>query len=291
MSQRSTEVRVGIAVILAAVILILAVLWIGDFRVSRKTVSYTVYFDEVGGLGTGDPVTVAGLTMGKVGPMSFEGGRVKVDILLEPVATLRSDGFVEIRSVGLMGEKFVYISAGTKGEILPPGSVIQGRYEAGLTEMTMGMEQVFAEVQALSQSLRRILSTEEDTHTVGETLTRLNDLTAELLILIRDNKEDVRNTAKSLRLAADNLNEVFGPRKQEIAAGIDKLTRAAGSLDTLSQKLNTVATDVEQGKGTLGMLVKDRQLYEQMQSTISNVDSLIRDIREHPERYINLKVF
>ena len=291
MSQRSTEVKVGIAVILAAVILILAVVWIGDLRVSRKTVAYTVYFREVGGLGPGDPVTVVGLTMGKVGPMDFENGRVKVQILLEPKVTLRSDAMIEVRSVGLMGEKFVYISPGTTGEILPPGSVIEGRYEVGFSEMATGMEQVFAEVQMLSQSLRRILAVEETTHAVSQTLTRIDRLTEELLVLINENKEDVRGTAKSLRLAADNLNEVLGPRKQEIGTTIDRLNRAAGSLDSLSQKMNVVATDLAEGKGTLGMLVKDKQLYEDMRSTIANVDSLINDIRQHPERYINLKIF
>jgi ABC-type transporter Mla subunit MlaD len=53
MEGKSTDVKVGITVILAAIILILGILWIGEFRLSRKWASYVVYFDEVGGLSSG----------------------------------------------------------------------------------------------------------------------------------------------------------------------------------------------------------------------------------------------
>jgi phospholipid/cholesterol/gamma-HCH transport system substrate-binding protein len=291
MSQRATDVKVGVAVILAAVILILGIAWIGEFRMNRRWVSYSVYFPEVGGLNSGDPVTVAGLEMGKVGAMTFEGGRVKADLLLEPRAVLKTDCSVEIRSIGLMGEKFVYIVPGTAGEVVAPGATIEGKYKAGLTEMTIMMEDVFDEVRVLSQSLRKIIATEEDTHTLGESLTRLNQLADELLVLIRENKDDLRSTAKSVRQVSDNLNDIVGTRKKEITDGIDKMARASASLDSLVTSLRMMAAGLERGDGTLGMLVKDRALYEELEAAVGNLDALIKDIREHPERYIKVKIF
>jgi phospholipid/cholesterol/gamma-HCH transport system substrate-binding protein len=291
MNTRSTDVKVGIAVIAAAVILILGVAWIGQFRMSRHYTSYTVYFQEVGGLNPGDPVTVAGLEMGKVGPMAFEGNRVKTSLLLDPKITLRQDCSVKIRSVGLMGEKFVYIVPGKTGEVIPPGSVIQGQYEAGLTEMTAVTEDVMIEVKELALSVRKIISTEEDTHTVGETLARVNELADELLALIRDNKDDLRSTARSLRLASDNVNDILGTRKKEITDGIDRMARASASLDSLSQALRSVAESLERGDGTLGMLIKEKDIHDDLEATIKNLDALIKDVKEHPERYIKLEIF
>lgn len=291
MSQRSTDVKVGVAVILAAVILILGIVWIGEFRMNRKWVGYSVYFTETGGLNTGDPVTVAGLEMGKVGSMVFEDGRVKVEILLESKATLRTDCSVEIRSIGLMGEKFVYIVPGAAGEVVRPGATLEGKYKAGLTEMTIVMEEVFAEAKGLSQALRRLIATEEDTHTLAESLARINQLTDEMLALIRENKEDLRSTAQSVRMASDNLSDILGSRKNEIVDGIDRLARASASLDSLSQSLRSVAAGLERGEGTLGLLVKDKTLHNEMSAVVKNLDSLIKDIREHPERYIKVEIF
>ena len=291
MSQRSTDVKVGAAVIAAAVILILGIVWIGEFRMNRKWVGYTAYFSEAGGLNTGDPVTVSGLEMGKVGGMTFENGRVKVDMLVEPRATLRADCSVEIRSIGLMGEKFIYIVPGTAAEIVRPGATLEGKYKAGLTEMTIMMEDVFAEARQLSQMLRRLLAAEEDTHTLSESLARLNQLADEMLALIRDNKDDLRSTARSLRTASDNLNDILGGRKQEILNGIDQLARASASLDSLSRSLRSVVESVDKGEGTLGLLVKEKGLHDEIETAVKNLDLLIKDIREHPERYIKVEIF
>jgi phospholipid/cholesterol/gamma-HCH transport system substrate-binding protein len=291
MSTRSTDVKVGITVIAAAVILILGIAWIGEFRLNRHWETYTVYFPEVGGLNAGDPVTVAGLEMGKVGTMVFEGGRVRADLLLEERVALKADCSVEIRSIGLMGEKFVYIVPGTSGEDLRPGSTIEGKYKAGLTEMTIVMEDVFAEVKELSRSVRKLISTEEDTHTLSESLARLNELADEMLALIRENKDDLSRSARSLRAASDNLSDILGSRKQAILDGIDRMARASASLDSLSQSLRSVAESVEKGEGTLGMLVKEKDLHQQMESTVKDLDALIKDIKEHPERYIKVEIF
>jgi phospholipid/cholesterol/gamma-HCH transport system substrate-binding protein len=291
MNTRSTDVKVGIAVIAAAVILILGIAWIGEFRMNRHWEIYTVYFPDVGGLNTGDPVTVAGLEMGKVGSMTFEGGRVRAELLLEERVALKTDCSVEIRSIGLMGEKFIYIVPGTSAEAMPPGSTIQGKYKAGLTEMTIVMEEVMAEVKELSRSVRKIIATEENTHTLGESLAKLNDLVDETLALIRDNRDDLRSTARSLRAATDNLNDVLGPRKHQLADGIDRLTRVSASLDSLSQSLGSVTAGLEKGEGTLGKLLKEEDLYNGIEAAVNNLDELIKDIREHPERYMKVEIF
>jgi phospholipid/cholesterol/gamma-HCH transport system substrate-binding protein len=291
MNTRSNDVKVGIAVIAAAVILIFGIVWVGQFRMSRHYTAYTAHFPEVGGLNSGDPVTVAGLEMGKVGPMAFEGNRVKAELLLDEKVILRRDCSAEIRSIGLMGEKFVYIVPGATGEVIPPGSAIQGEYKAGLTEMTIVMESVMAEVKELSRTIRKIIATEENTHTLGESLAKLNDLTDEMLGLIRDNKEDLRSTARSLRLASDNVNDILGTRKKEITDGIDRLSRASVSLDSLGQALGSILASLERGEGTLGMLIKEKDIHDDLKATIKNLDTLIKDVKEHPERYIKLEIF
>jgi phospholipid/cholesterol/gamma-HCH transport system substrate-binding protein len=291
MSQRSTDVKVGITVIAAALILILGIVWIGEFRMNRKWATYSVYFTEVGGLNPGDPVTIAGLEMGKVGAITLEGSRVKADLLIDEKARLKRDCSIEIRSIGLMGEKFVYIWAGSAAEVLPPGSTIDGKYKAGLTEMTIVMEDVVSEIKALSQTLRKTLEPVAEEQSLGKSLAKLNEMADEILGILRENRDDLKGAAGSARAASENLNEILGGRKQELAAGLDRFVRASARLDSLSAVLQSLAVGLDKGEGTLGALLKEKKLHQDLEATVRDLDELIKDIKEHPERYTKIEIF
>ena len=291
-SAKTTEVKVGIGVILAAIILVAGVMWLGEFRFSRKYVIYTVYFREVGGLGEGDPVTVSGLELGKVGVIVLEeDGRVKTDLLIEEGAVLRDDLSVEIRSIGLMGEKYIYILPGQSGEILAPGSVIQGEYKADLPEIVAGMGDIMDDMRAASQSLRGIVSGMEEESTLGESLAKLNQVSDEILVILRENRDDIRSTTKSMKSVSRDVSDILGGKKQDIKDGVERFSRAARRLDSLTVSLQGVVRDVKEGEGTLGMLIKEKKLHEQMESTLESLNDLIKDIKAHPERYITIEIF
>ncbi len=290
-SSRSTEIKVGFGVILSAIILVAGVMWIGDFRFSRKFVTYTVFFEEVGGLGEGDPVAISGLDMGKVDVIELEGGRVRTDLMIEEDAVLKSDCRVEIRSMGLMGEKYIYILPGEASEVLAPGSVLEGEHRADLSEVVAGMGDIMDDMMVAWQSLRELITGMEDESSLGESLAKLNEVSDEILVLLRENRDDIRSTTRDLKSVSADLNEVVGKRKQDLADGIDKFASAAARLDSLTISLQSVAKGLDEGEGTLGMLIKEKNLHEQMESTLENMNDLITDIKANPERYITIEIF
>jgi phospholipid/cholesterol/gamma-HCH transport system substrate-binding protein len=290
-SSRSTEVKVGMGVILAAVILILGVVWIGDVRLSRKWETYSVYFDEVGGLAEGDPVAVSGLELGKVSAISLEGGRVKTEILIEEGVVLRKDCSIEIRSIGLMGEKYIYILPGKADEILPPGATVEGTYKADLPEVVAAMGDIMDDMKSAAQSLRRVVASMDQEYSLGESLAKLNEVSGEVLSLLKENRDDLRSTTRNMKSVSQDVREVVGGNKEEIEAGIAKFSRAAGRLDSLTITLRDLVDDVERGEGTLGLLVKEKRLHQEMENTIKALNDLIKDIKENPQRYVTVKLF
>jgi phospholipid/cholesterol/gamma-HCH transport system substrate-binding protein len=290
-STKTTEVRVGIGVILAAIILVAGVMWLGEFRLSQKFVTYTVYFEEVGGLGEGDPVAVSGLEMGKVGMIMLEDGRVRTDLLIEEAAVLRADVSVQIRSIGLMGEKYIYVLPGQSGDVLAPGSVIQGEYKADLPEIVAGMGDIMDDMKVASHSLRRIVSGMEEESTLGESLAKLNEVSDKILTVLKENRDDIRSTTKSMKSVSRDVSDIIGGKKQEIQDGIEKFSRAAVRLDSLTISLQDLVRSMEDGEGTLGMLIKEKKLHQQMESTLQSLNDLIDDIKAHPERYITIEIF
>jgi phospholipid/cholesterol/gamma-HCH transport system substrate-binding protein len=291
MSSKKTDIQVGIAVIISLVILVMGIMWIGEVRLNRKWQSYTVYFDEVGGLSPGDPVMVSGLELGKVNLISLEDGRVRTDLLIDEEVVLREGCSIEIRSIGLMGEKYLYILPGDSGQVVAPGTVIEGDYKAGLPEVVADMGDIMAEMKSAAAGISKLVSAQASENTLGESLEKLNAATDEIRSLIKDNKADIRSTVKSMKSASADLNTLVGDRKGQIADGIDRFSRASARLDSLTVTLKGIADGVEQGQGTLGMLVKEKKLHEEMEATLDNLNRLIKDIKEHPERYITIKIF
>jgi len=289
-SSRSTEIKVGIGVILSVIVLVVGVMWIGEFRFNRKYVSYTAVFEEVGGLGEGDPVAVSGLKMGKVGNVELEAGRVSIELLIEEKAVLKTDARVEIRAVGLMGEKYVYIMPGEAAETLSPGSVIEGEFKADLPGIVAEIGDMMDDIKATSHSLAKLVAGMKDSN-LGESLAKLNEVSDEILSLLRANKEDIRSSTRNLKSASAGLNEVFGGSKEDLAEGIKRFSSAAARLDSLTISLQSVARSVDEGEGTLGMLIKEKKLHEQMESTLKSMDELIADIKANPERYITVEIF
>lgn len=290
-TARRTEIQVGIAVILGAVILVIGIMWIGDVRLNQNWQTYTVYFDQVGGLEVGDPVNIFGLELGKVGSISLEDGRVRADLLIQEGVVLRSDCSVEIRSIGLMGEKYIHILPGKNGEILPPGSSIEGEYSAGLPEVVAGVGEMMADMKAAAAVLRDALGTAGDEKGLGQSLANLDAMLREIITLLRETRDDVKATAENMRSASEGLNDVIGSRKEEIKHGIDRFSRAAQRFDSLTVTLRQIADSIDRGEGSLGMLIKEKKLHEQLDATLENLNLLIEDIREHPERYITIEIF
>jgi phospholipid/cholesterol/gamma-HCH transport system substrate-binding protein len=290
-SSRSIEIKVGIGVILSVIVLVVGVMWIGDFRFNRKYLSYTAVFEEVGGLGAGDPVAISGLKLGKVGDVKLEAGRVSIELLIEEQVVLKTDARVEIRAVGLMGEKYVYIMPGEAAETLPPGSVLQGEFKADLPDIVADIGDMMGDIKSTSRSLAKLVAGMEEDSNLGESLAKLNEVSDEILAVLKANKDDIRSSTRNLKSATAGMNEVFGGSKEDLAKGIAKFSSAAARLDSLTITLESVARSLDEGEGTLGMLIKEKKLHEQMESTLSSMEELITDIKAHPERYIKVELF
>jgi phospholipid/cholesterol/gamma-HCH transport system substrate-binding protein len=289
--SRSTEVKVGVGVILAAIILIFGVIWIGDIRFSHKWETYTVYFPEVGGLAVGDPVTVSGLELGKVGAVSLDNGRVKTKLLIEQGVKLRTDLSVEIQSIGLMGEKDIHILPGTTGAILPPGSEIEGQYKAGLPEVVADMGDLMEEAKSAAKALNRLVSGIDQDHNLGETLAELGEVSHEILAILRENRADIRSATVNMKAASGDIHTLVSGNKEEIQAGIEKFAETAGRLDSLTMKIEDMVRSVDEGKGSLGMLIKEKNLHQDAERAIESLNDLINDIKAHPERYLKIEIF
>jgi phospholipid/cholesterol/gamma-HCH transport system substrate-binding protein len=291
MRQRSTEIRVGITVILAVIILVMGVTWIEKVSFSKKFATYVVYFGDVGGLDPGDPVTVSGVDAGEVGAVILEPGRVRTELLIDESVSLFDDCSVQILTIGLMGEKYVGIYPGGSGNVLPPGSAIQGEYKAGMAEAVAGFGDVIEELNETVRAFRALIETEGQEASLGDAIRRIDELTAEILSFLRENRQDIRSTAENIRRLSGDVSEVVGSRKGDLGKGVDDFSRAAARLDSVTLSLRDIVQKVESGEGTLGMLLKEKKLHEDLEEVLANLNAILEDVKADPQRYFKIEIF
>jgi phospholipid/cholesterol/gamma-HCH transport system substrate-binding protein len=291
MRQRSTEIKVGVAVVAAVVILILGVMWIEQVSFSNQFATYVVYFNDVGGLDPGDPVTVSGVDGGEVGAVILEPGRVRTELLIAHDITLFDDARVEILTIGLMGEKYVGIHPGTSGKVLDPGSVIRGDYKAGMAEAIAGFGDVIEELNETVRAFRALVETEGQGASLGTTMRRIDELTTEILAILRENREDIKTTAESMQKISSDVSDVVGSRKDTLAASIDDFATAAARFDSITVSLKAVTDKIEGGEGTLGMLVNEKKLHEDLELVLENLNTLLEDVKADPQKYFKVEIF
>jgi phospholipid/cholesterol/gamma-HCH transport system substrate-binding protein len=298
MDNRTIELRVGIVVAIAAIILFLGIIWIKEYRFNVERYRYGVLFPNVGALGVGDPVTVLGVKKGTVESIILSGGDVLVTFNLTTDVKLKKDAKFTVMNIGLMGERFIDVSPGHSPELLDLSRPVEGFYDTGIPEV-MGMAgQMLDEIRRLVAHLEGIFGTEWSQESFKETIKDLRKLSADLVTLLDRNKDKLEKTATDLSYTSSELKNLLDKNKGKLQSSVDNFTASSAKLDTITTTLSSLSVSlknltqkIESGQGTFGKLVNDSTLYNDLRKTTNNLDELVTDIKKNPKKYLKVSLF
>ncbi len=291
--HRAEEIKVGLFVLAALVLLLAALALVGGVNLfqSPKNV-YTLRTKFAGGIESGSPVRYAGMKVGRVEKLAFDPddpGRAVVTITVDPQTPVREDSTAKITSLGMLGENYVEISAGTKEKLaLPSGSEIQTKESVQWGELVDNFGGATDEAKALLADARP---------RVNKALDNINDLT---------NEENRRRVRASLRKIDEILTDAK-PRLKSIMTNVDSASAKVDKfmdeikdtrvrLDALLQNWNNLAKDddaevqrtLRELRKTLvraeGAMDEVRRLLvanrDQIDTTLENIEVSTENIRE-----------
>jgi phospholipid/cholesterol/gamma-HCH transport system substrate-binding protein len=264
-----TEAKVGLAVIVAAAMLIL---FLG--RVERWTtgeqqgMKVTAKFDNVAGLEVKSAVQVAGVKVGEVESIGLEDSQALVTIRLLPKVTLYQGAKASVRASGLLGEKYLEILPGDpeKGT-LPEGAVIpQQPGSADIDRLITQLNGIAGDIRAVSTTLREVLGGDQARTDLSEIVANTRDFT--------------RNLNTKGTQIMDRLNAIFA--KIDTGEGtVGKLVNDPALYDQLQSTLDDVKglmADIKSGDGTIGKLMSDPSLYDRLNNAAAEVEEVTRKI-------------
>ncbi len=289
------EIKIGFLIIVSGLILFFGFNYLKGVNIFNPTNYYRTSFSDVGGLQETAPVFIKGHKIGQVKKISYDFTKeqsfivtldVSNDLRLPKgtVVELFDDGFLGGKAIRLVFSKGETTEFCKKGEFLP--SVVIPSLTDGLTgELLPRINRLLESTDSLVRSVRIITESVQ----LKNTLVSMEQISADLKTSSAQLKHlmnsdipkimhNVNTITADLAVTGNNLSKVNFEQTAQ------KLDQAAESLESVTQKINN-------GTGTLGLLVNDSALYNNLNSTSQSVNSLLIDLQNNPKRYVHFSIF
>ena len=296
MSQSRIEIKVGIFVFLGLILL-------GGLTLlfSRSTAFYKDYYElrltsaNVGGIKSGAKVLMRGVQVGNVKSTKLnEGGKnVTIFLKIEAQFKLFSDARFEIEQAGFLGDQFIAIyPTADLGYVLTNRADVVAREPFNMqeavavaTEMLMKISQTTTNLNAAVSDVRRLVLTEQKLGSLGASLERFSAVAAEaesaarnLNALVASNTQPVAAAVSNFNESVGNLNE-FTSQLPALAKSIGSLVKsneadihtAVINLETSSATLTNLLTDLQNGRGVAGRILRDEALAVNLSAIAQNL--------------------
>ena len=296
--SRGAEFKVGITVLTAIVTMIVGIIWLKEMSLHEKKRVFLVSFPNTGGLAPSDEVQVNGLRKGQVNGMRLFGDRVIVDLELANDVLLTRDSRVSISDVGMMGEKVIGIELRPTGGSYAQGDTVRGEYDPGMKEVMGHVGETVNAVTELAKELRDVTHALNRDGQLEKTVQDFAATSHELRGVVTENRVLLTQTMNNFSAASKTARSLTTDREAELRAALDhfssaaeKMDRLSGRLDSLRASVQVLTNRVNDGDGTIGKLVNDKKLYDDLSGSVASLKFLIEDIKQHPKKYFKFSVF
>ncbi len=297
----SNEAKVGLTVLLAFLVAVVGFRFMRDVPIFRQSLEISATFERGDGISQGSIVNVSGVKVGSVSRVQLTPDlQVRVVMRLDDKIPIPRNSVAHLTSLGIVEGKSIVIRLGDSDELLQFGDEIDGVYIESMTEV-LGAR------------------SEEIAGDVSESLSELNVFLRQLNTAFDDDtRVTLDQTLESASKAAQGIAELLENKQQEISDAIDAGSRMMAQLDTLATdsrpridsvmvalqqnledlervrnevesataNLNDILGKVNNGEGTLGRLVNDASVYDNLDELTKELTELVRGINENPGRYL-----
>lgn len=297
------EVKIALTAIVAAALLFFIINFFKGINLFSPTNHYVVRFDNVAGLTVSAPVYANGYPVGTVRSISYDYAsrdRVMVDVELDDEMRIPAGTRAELASQMLGGVTMSLILGPNPADVLSPGDTVEGGVHQGAIEKLEAMMPVIETMVPKIDSILTNINRLTGDPALAATLQNAAALTADLRTTTRQlntlMENDVPQLTAHLNQIGANVETLSGNLAQvDVKGTVDNvnatLRDAQGFVQTMNSFTQNLDSKMRADDNSLGLLLSDRQLYDNLNSTVRSADSLLIDLRQHPKRYVHFSLF
>ena len=287
------EAKIGLVSIVSLALLYLGINYLKGVNLFKPVNHYYVAFSNVKGVTVSSPVFVEGFKVGLVREISYDydtTGKISVLVSLEDKMRINKGSYITVVNSFLGGAE-LHIHLNTfVDDYFKSGDTIEGRMESDM--MTAVQENLLPSIERMMPKLDSILGglqTLVNHPAMTQSLAHVEQTTASLAHSSRQLDQmlakDVPVIVENLKGITTNFESVSGQLKAlDLAGTMQAVDATLANLKLTTDKLNSA-------DNSLGLLLNDRQLYDNLNGTMENASLLLLDLREHPKRYVHFSLF
>src|ERR1700761_1087458 len=306
----SNETKIGILTALAIAVLILGYSYLrGNDLFSGSNKFYAVY-KSVEGLSVSKPVLVNGFPIGRVSKMELQpDGRTIVQLKIDPKYNIPNNTLAKLVSTDLLGTKAIVFEMGSSKTYAEDQDTLRADVQGSLAESLQPIqkkaEDLIAKLDSSLASINRIMNPNFQKNidpsflSIANSLQTLEGTTKKIDVLvgaqtahingIMANAEAVSGNLKTSTAHLDAIATNFESFSNDLSHSnikqtLDNANKAVADLQASINKIND-------GHGSLGLLLNDDKLYKNLTDASANMDKLFIDLKAHPKRYVSFSVF
>lgn len=296
------ETKIALVAIAGIVILFFGLNFLKGMTVFSNDNTYYISFSNVSGLSASNPIYADGYQVGIVKGIDYDydhNGNVIVKFDVDNNLRIPKGSTAEIVSDIMGNVKMNLLLANNPRERVNPGDTIQGDLSAGLMDqvgsLMPAVKSMIPKIDSILNSVNQLLADpalRASLHNVQTITANLTETSSQLNSLMADINGKVPGMMQKADYALDKAGSTLD--------NADKLTANLASVDIVGtmMKVNKtldnvekITADISSGKGSLGLLMNDSELYYDLNNTVNSANKLITDLREHPKRYVHFSVF
>ncbi|MCC5919171.1 MAG: MlaD family protein [Cyclobacteriaceae bacterium] len=301
----SNEFKIGVLALVSGLLLYFGVRFLkGTDVFSRQTTYYAVY-DSVDGLTISNPILLNGYSVGRVNDVKLlqEGtnNRVVVELDIESTIKVGQGAVAQLVSSDILGGKAIALKTGDVNKPLNARDTLLSETDKGIQQLMM--DTALPVIKQLDSAMIRInyilKNIDENESTINQTLANISVLTKTLNGTVVQNQKNISTSTTNLAKLTEGLTD----DNEGLVSFLSKMNHLADSLNDLPLKatleetkatmanIKLLSDQIEAGKGTMGKMMKDDSLYNNLNASAQSLDLLLNDLRERPRRYVHFSLF
>lgn len=289
------EIKIALVAIVGILIMYFGINFLKGMNLFSTNNSYFITFDDIQGLGASTPIYADGYKVGTVDGLEYdykENGPIKVKVDIIKDLRIPQGSKAEIVK-DLMGNLQVnLLLANNPRERVEPGGIIPGAVNGGMMDKAANLvpvvEKMLPKLDSILTSVNALLADPAlaaSLHNVETITSNLTVSTRELNTLMAGLNKQVPGMIGKANGVLDNTNRLTANLASlDVQGTLNKVNQTLESAHQFTEKLNS-------NQGSLGLLMNDTKLYDNLTSTMGHADSLVIDLKAHPKRYVHFSVF
>ena len=301
--KTSKEIKTAILVLSGIFLFIFIFNYLKGENLFNSSKKIAAIYSNVEGLSISSLVTINGHKVGKVQDINFTGdgsGKLKVSMLIDSDFNFSKNSIAELYESGLIGGKAIaIIPVYDDSESSVSGDVLRSRTKPGLTELVNQrltplqekIESVMVSADALLVNVNSVFDKKTKSEIKGsiskleQTISSFEKTSNSLQNLIESNKNSINNSLQNFSNISDNLSDMSETFSEA------EFKQTVNGLKSSIESFNNLITNVNRGEGSMGKLFKDEKLYNNLESSLGQLESLLEDLKLNPKRYVHFSLF